>query len=111
MPEQSPSKPTRRRRQTNWEAVDLTRPTAELIAELGVTRQAVSAARRKRGIQSPDGHGGARPRSGFRLRENYTLRTTRAGREWLEAQAAAAGCSSVGVWAARMAERERVEKS
>lgn len=47
-----------------WSLVDLTRPASELAAELGTTRQAIYAARRRLGIEVENSAGGARAGAG-----------------------------------------------
>lgn len=44
----------------NWAAVDFSRKTADIMAELGVSKQAVSAARVKNKVPPPEKQGGWR---------------------------------------------------
>lgn len=47
-----------------WSLVDLRRPASELAAELGTTRQAIYAARRRLGIEVENSAGGSRAGAG-----------------------------------------------
>ena len=52
-----------------YDKFDWSKSDAEIAKILGVTRQAVSAARLVRGIKSSKGHGGKRPGAGRKPRK------------------------------------------
>lgn len=51
-------------RKKRYDTADWSRPDAVLAAEFGVTRQAIAAARKVRGIAPAIPHGGKRPGAG-----------------------------------------------
>lgn len=56
----------------DYDKADWTQSDAEIAKALGVTRQAVSAARLVRGIKSSKGHGGKRINAGRKARDKKT---------------------------------------
>ena len=54
-----------------YDRADWKKSDVEIAAKLGVTKQAVQAARRVRGIQPAAGHGGGRKKSGAKRSDKY----------------------------------------
>jgi hypothetical protein len=53
-------------RRAQYDQVDWTQPTSQIAQQLGVSTSTVNAARRVRGIQSHQGHGGHRKGAGVK---------------------------------------------